>query len=106
MVWSDERPFFDKLFENDEVYPIVYSLNPQLFAFLILFLGKPWFWEKELLFDDELGGIIYNYIFPKAPVNPKHPVFQLKNFLGRFSSYEIARNRNSRIIDNPSVGKD
>lgn len=106
MIWSDGRPFFDKLFENDEVYPIVYSLKPPLFAFLILFLGKPWFWEKELLFDDKLDGIVYNYMFPKAPVNPKHHVFQLKNDLGRCSAYEKAINRNRRIIDNPSVEKD
>jgi hypothetical protein len=105
MVWSDERPFFDKILENDEVYPIVYSFKPPPFAFLILCLGKPWFWEKELLFDDLIGGIVYNYMYPKAPVNPKHPALQLKNYLGRCSSYEIARNRNSRIIDNSSVKK-
>ena len=106
VIWSDDRPFFDKLFENNGVYPIVYSLKTPSFTFLIMFLGKPWFWEKELLINDEVDGIVYDYMFPKAPVNRKHPCFQLRNYLTPCPYYAEARNRNTGVLNHPSIEKE
>ena len=107
VIWSDERPFFDKLFEDNGVYPIVYRLKNPPFAFLIFFLGKPWFWEKQLLIHDQVDDIIYDYMFPKAPVNQKHPCFQLENFVNPCSHYAKARNRNNGMVNQqPLVEKE
>ena len=70
-----------------------------------ILLGKPWFWEKELLIEDEVNGIVYDHMFPKAPEDRKHPCFQLKNFLKPQSAYAKARDRNDGTVKQPLVGK-
>ena len=80
--------------------------TPPFLPFLYCFLEKPWFWEKQLLIRDEVDGIVYDYMFPKAPVNWKHPCFQLKNYFTPCPYYADARNRNTGALHHASVKED
>ena len=70
VVWSDERPFLDRLLQNNETYPIVYRLrppsrpagvNPRCWP---LIPGKPWFWEGSLLLCDKFDRIVWDGMYP------------------------------------------